>query len=151
MLDVSETDYFKLFSKFYIMTNRSIDQTKLMDRILTAVWMAATYGLKPSTSGEVYDLVIKQYKAREVDEVQILFGLEYLEQMELISSVDGGRDIGLAYRLTVKGLQIQEAGGLKKLNLINWVKNVLYIVSLLAVIAAGWYYVIEIYKFYFPK
>lgn len=53
------------------------------------------------------------------------------------------------YSITTKGIQLKRHGGFKWNTRREYVKNSLLYVSYFAIIVAGWYYAIEIYKFYF--
>ena len=115
------------------------------DHVLMELRAEAESNLSPLTIDELTTRLNKNNTA-VIDEDKIRFAIEFLKDGEMIR--EHVRREPPAYSITFKGFQTSFWGGIKGKEGIQWAKNALYGVSLIAVTVAGIYYVIEIYKFF---
>lgn len=118
---------------------------KVLDKILFILYDEQKLHWKRVPSVDIIAFGKQRFNLTLTDE-QINFALKYLLQ-EGYLTIDDSR-IPNQFSLSVKGILTASSGGFQKQKFNKQITNWLYIVSLAAVIVAGLYYSLEIYKFF---
>ena len=90
----------------------------------------------------------KEIFENKLSDNEISYSLSFLLDNGYIKEVERHHVNGIQYSITTKGVQLKHLGGFVWQTRRELLKSSLLYISYFAIIVAGWYYAIEIYKFY---
>jgi hypothetical protein len=118
---------------------------KVLDKILFILYDEQKLHWKRVSSIDIIAFGKQKFNLT-LSEEQVNFALKYLLEQGYLTIDDS--KIPHNFSLSIKGILTASTGGFQKQKFNKQINNLLYIVSLIAVIIAGLYYLLEIYKFF---
>ena len=122
-----------------------MNRSDQLDKIIDFLYDKDTLHWQGKSAIELIAFGNKKFNLNMTDP-ELGFVLKYLTDEGYIKLEKGDNP---KYYLTTKGILFKEQGGFRKANRIKFIKDLLYQISIIAVIIAGIYYLLEIARFIF--